>query len=97
VAIASTITSGLLSLATEAEWEFSARGGLDGAEFAWGDEDPQETEPLVNTWQGSFPYENTEVDGWTRTSPVQSYPPNGCGLFDMIGKVRERLSMAVWM
>jgi len=77
------------SLATEAEWEFAARGGLDGAEFAWGDEDPQETEPLANTWQGRFPYENTEVDGWTRTSPVQSYPPNGYGLFDMIGNVWE--------
>lgn len=78
-----------VSLPTEAEWEFAARGGLEGAEFAWGDHDPQETEPLANTWQGGFPYENTEVDGWTRTSPVGSYPPNGYGLFDMTGNVWE--------
>ncbi len=78
-----------LALPTEAEWEYAARGGLDGAEFAWGDHDPQESEPLANTWQGRFPYENTEVDGWTRTSPVGSYPPNGYGLFDVTGNVWE--------
>jgi formylglycine-generating enzyme required for sulfatase activity len=76
-------------LPTEAEWEFAARGGIDGARFAWGDHDPQETEPLANTWQGGFPYENTEVDGWTRTSPVGSYPPNGFGLNDVTGNVWE--------
>lgn len=78
-----------LALPPEAEWEYAARGGLDGAEFAWGNDDPQETEPLANTWQGRFPFENTEVDGWTRTSPVGSFPPNGYGLFDMIGNVWE--------
>ena len=78
-----------LALPTEAEWEYAARGGLDGAEFAWGDNDPQETEPLANTWQGGFPFENTELDGWTRTSPVGSYPPNGYGLFDVTGNVWE--------
>ena len=76
-------------LPTEAEWEYAARGGLDGAEFAWGDHDPQETRPLANTWQGRFPYENTEVDGWRRTSPVGTFPPNGHGLVDMIGNVWE--------
>jgi len=76
-------------LPSEAEWEFAARGGLDGARFVWGDDDPQETEPLANTWQGGFPYENTELDGWTRTSPAGSFPANGYGLFDMAGNVWE--------
>jgi formylglycine-generating enzyme required for sulfatase activity len=78
-----------LELPTEAEWEFASRGGLDGARFTWGDDDPQETEPVANTWQGGFPFENTEVDGWTRTSPVGSYPANGYGLHDMAGDVWE--------
>ncbi len=78
-----------MHLPTEAEWEYAARGGLDGAEFTWGDNDPQETTPAANTWQGRFPYENTELDGWTRTSPVGSYPPNPYGLHDMAGNVWE--------
>ena len=77
------------SLASEAEWEFAARGGLDGKRFAWGDDDPQETKPVANTWQGGFPHENTEVDGYTRTSPVGTFPPNGYGLYDVAGNVWE--------
>ena len=73
---------------TEAEWEYAARGGLDGAEFVWGDHNPQEDgAPLANTWQGRFPWENTELDGFTRTSPVTAFPPNGYGLLDMAGNV----------
>lgn len=77
-------------LPTEPEWEYAARGGIDGAEFTWGEGDPQDTpNPKANTWQGRFPFENTEVDGWTRTSPVKSYEPNGYGLYDMAGNVWE--------
>jgi formylglycine-generating enzyme required for sulfatase activity len=77
------------ALPTEAEWEFAARGGLEGAAFTWGADDPQETAPKANTWQGRFPWENTEVDGWTRTAPVGSFEPNGYGLYDMAGNVWE--------
>ncbi|MFV0258105.1 MAG: formylglycine-generating enzyme family protein [Acidimicrobiales bacterium] len=79
-----------LDLPTEAEWEYAARGGIDGAEFVWGDVDPQEgPEPRANTWQGRFPWENTALDGWVRTSPVGSFQPNGFGLYDMAGNVWE--------
>jgi formylglycine-generating enzyme len=76
-------------LPTEAEWEFAARGGLDGAEFAWGDEFAPGGRCMANTWQGAFPYENLATDGYPRTSPVGAFPANGYGLFDMIGNVWE--------
>jgi formylglycine-generating enzyme required for sulfatase activity len=77
------------ALPTEAEWEYAARGGLDGAEFAWGDELAPDGAMLANYWQGLFPFANQMLDGWERTSPVGSYPPNGYGLVDMIGNVWE--------
>jgi sulfatase modifying factor 1 len=76
-------------LPTEAEWEFAARGGFDGAEFAWGDEFTPNGVHLANTWQGEFPRENLNADGYDRTSPVTAFPPNGYGVQDMIGNVWE--------
>lgn len=77
------------ALPSEAEWEYAARGGLDGAEFAWGDELTPGGKYLANFWQGEFPFENLLLDGFGRTAPVRSYPPNGYGLYEMIGNVWE--------
>ena len=76
-------------LPTEAEWEYAARGGLDSAEFAWGDQFTPGGRHLANTWQGNFPHENLCEDGFDRTSPVTAFPPNGYGVHDMIGNVWE--------
>jgi len=76
-------------LPTEAEWEFAARGGLAGKPYAWGDEPPNDTIPLANIWQGEFPHRNAEADGFNRTAPAKSFPPNGYGLYDMAGNVWE--------
>ena len=62
---------------TEIEWEYAARGGRDGAAYAWGDVLQPGAAPMANTWQGNFPYENLSADGWERTSPVGAYSPNG--------------------
>jgi formylglycine-generating enzyme len=76
-------------LPTEAEWEFAARGGLEGAEFAWGGEFMPDGRHMANTWQGDFPLHNKSEDGFERTSPVTAFPANGYGVHDMIGNVWE--------
>jgi formylglycine-generating enzyme required for sulfatase activity len=76
-------------LPTEAEWEYAARGGLDGAVFAWGDAFMPKGKVMANTWHGDFPWRRLPAHRYERTSPVASFPPNGYGLFDMTGNVWE--------
>jgi formylglycine-generating enzyme len=76
-------------LPDEAQWEFAARGGLEGAAYPWGDAANPEGRYMANTWQGRFPFENLAEDGFEGTSPVDAFPPNGFGLHDMAGNVWE--------
>ena len=75
-------------LPTEAEWEYAAAAGATTT-YAWGDEPTVDGKLMANTWQGRFPYRNDGADNWVGTSPVGIFPPNGFGLFDMIGNVWE--------
>jgi sulfatase modifying factor 1 len=74
-------------LPTEAEWEFAARGGLTGKPVVWGDSFRLHGKNMANAFQGRFPNENTDDDGINATSPVTTFAPNGCGLYDMAGNV----------
>jgi formylglycine-generating enzyme required for sulfatase activity len=76
-------------LPSEPEWEFAARGGLEGATYAWGEAFTPEGRAMANTWQGRFPWENLRTDGYEGTSPVDVFPANGYGIHDMIGNVWE--------
>jgi formylglycine-generating enzyme len=76
-------------LPTEAEWEWAARGGLERKRYAWGDELRPDGKWLANIWQGQFPHAGKKEDGFARTAPVKSYPPNVYGLHDAIGNVGE--------
>jgi formylglycine-generating enzyme required for sulfatase activity len=77
------------TLPTEVQWEYAARGGLDGKVFCWGDEFAPRGRMMANTWQGEFPWRNLLLDRYERTSPVGAFPPNGFGLYDMAGNVWE--------
>jgi len=77
------------SVPTEAEWEYAARGGLDGAVYTWGDEFAPGGRMMANTWQGEFPWQNLMLDAFEGTAPVESFPANGYGLHDMAGNVWE--------
>jgi len=77
------------ALPTEAEWEYAARGGLQGTAFAWGDDHFPNGKPMANTWQGEFPWQNLKADGFEGTSPVGTFPQNGYGLSEVTGNVWE--------
>jgi sulfatase modifying factor 1 len=76
-------------LPTEAEWEYAARGGLEQMLYPWGDELNPDGKHLCNIWQGNFPLQNTAEDGFVSVAPVDAFPPNGFGLYSVVGNTWE--------
>jgi formylglycine-generating enzyme required for sulfatase activity len=76
-------------LPSEAEWEHAAQGGLGAARYPWGEAEPTDSAIFCNIWQGEFPQRNTAADGFLGTAPVESFAPNGHGLFNMVGNAWE--------